>query len=173
MVSRPDLGHAFSEALCPDCVFPCGQAPGRRLRAPAQPAPQPGGGLLERICPVEPFSIVPRSLAGGCAPRLPGGDVTESAFCATWEPQTAPLREASGRDASLCETVRASPRPWTRGHCDLWSRSSDTRVPASVDEGLMPHDAEDGRRAQAAAHGSPPPGAGPRAGNGSVLCPAD
>mgnify|MGYP001644315667 FL=1 len=48
-----------------------------------------------------------------------------------------------------------------------------TRVPAPVGEGLMPHDAEDGRRAQAAAHGSPPPGAGPRAGDGSGLCPAD
>ena len=33
--------------------------------------------MLERICPVEPFFIVPRSLAGGYAPRLSGGDVTE------------------------------------------------------------------------------------------------
>ena len=43
----------------------------------ATPPPQPGGGLLERVCPVEAFSIVPRRLAGGCAPRPPGGDVTE------------------------------------------------------------------------------------------------
>ena len=42
-----------------------------------QSPPQPGGGLLERICPVGPLSIVPRRLAGGRAPRLPGGDVTE------------------------------------------------------------------------------------------------
>ena len=49
----------------------------RDLRTLAQPAPQAGGGLLERICPVEAFSIVPRSLAGGC-PTLPGRrDVTE------------------------------------------------------------------------------------------------
>ena len=50
---------------------------GRDLRALAQPPRQPGGGLLERICPVELFSIVPRRLAGGCALRLPGSDVTE------------------------------------------------------------------------------------------------
>jgi len=41
------------------------------------PPPQPGGGLLERVCPVGPFSIVPRRLAGDLVPRLPGGDVTE------------------------------------------------------------------------------------------------
>ena len=29
--------------------------------------PQPGGGLLERICPVGPLFIVPRRLAGGVA----------------------------------------------------------------------------------------------------------
>ena len=33
--------------------------------------------MLERICSVGPLFIVPRRLAGGCAPRLPGGDVTE------------------------------------------------------------------------------------------------
>ena len=51
--------------------------PNRDLRTLAQPPPQPGGGLLERVCPVEAFSIVPRRLAGGCAPRPSGGDVTE------------------------------------------------------------------------------------------------
>ena len=49
----------------------------RDLRTLAQAAPQAGGGLLKRICPVEPFSIVPRSLAGGLphtsrAPRRNG-----------------------------------------------------------------------------------------------------
>ena len=77
MVSRPGPRRALSEVLCPDCVFPCGQPPGRGLRTLAQTAPQPGGGLLERVCPVGPLSIVPRRLAGGCAPRPPGGDVTE------------------------------------------------------------------------------------------------
>ena len=49
----------------------------RDLRTLAQPAPQAGGWLLERVCPVEAFSIVPRSLAGGC-PTPPGRrDVTE------------------------------------------------------------------------------------------------
>ena len=47
------------------------------MRTLAQPAPQPGGRLLERICPVEPLFIVPRSLAGGC-PTHPGSrNVTE------------------------------------------------------------------------------------------------
>ena len=32
----------------------------------AQPAPRLGGGLLGHVCPVGPFSIVPRILAGGC-----------------------------------------------------------------------------------------------------------
>ena len=59
------------------CVFPCGRAPGRDLRALAQPPAAWRGGLLERICSVGPLFIVPRRLAGGCAPRLPGGDVTE------------------------------------------------------------------------------------------------
>ena len=44
---------------------------------PGATPPQPGGGLLEHICPVEAFSIVPRRLAGGLVPRLPGGNVTE------------------------------------------------------------------------------------------------
>ena len=77
MVPRPGPRRSVSEALCPDCVFPYSQAPGRGLRTLAQTPPQPGGGLLERVCPVGPFSIVPRRLAGGLVPRLPGGDVTE------------------------------------------------------------------------------------------------
>ena len=43
----------------------------------AQPAPQPGGRLLGRVCPVGPLSIVPRILAGGCLAPPPGDDVTE------------------------------------------------------------------------------------------------
>ena len=50
---------------CGTGAFPCSQAPSRGLRTP----PQPGGGLPERICPVGPLPIVPRRLAGGCAPR--------------------------------------------------------------------------------------------------------
>ena len=56
MVPRPGPRRSVSEALCPDCVFPYSQAPGRGLRTLAQPPPQPGGGLV---------------------PRHPGGDVTE------------------------------------------------------------------------------------------------
>ena len=83
MASRPGPGRAISEALCPNYIFTCGQAPGRGLRALAQPAPQPGGRFPERICPVEPFSIVPRSLAGGC-PTPPGRrDVTEKRILAS------------------------------------------------------------------------------------------
>ena len=77
MVPRSGPRRSVNEALCPDCAFPCSRAPDRGLRTLAQPPPQPGGGLLERVCPVEQLSIVPRSLAGGLVPRLPGGDVTE------------------------------------------------------------------------------------------------
>ena len=51
--------------------------PKPRPANPGAPPPQAGGGLLERVCPVEQLSIVPRRLAGGLVPRLPGGDVTE------------------------------------------------------------------------------------------------
>ena len=53
------------------------QDPRPRPAGPGATPPQPGGGLLERICPVGPLPIVPRRLAGGCVPRLPGGNVTE------------------------------------------------------------------------------------------------
>ena len=39
------------------------------------------GGLLERICPVGPLPIVPRSLAGGC-PTPPGRRDVKAADCA-------------------------------------------------------------------------------------------
>ncbi len=55
MVPRPGPGRAISEALCPDCAFPRGQAPGRGLRAPAQPL-RLGGRLPERICPAGPLA---------------------------------------------------------------------------------------------------------------------
>ena len=51
--------------------------PKSKFGAPAQPAPQPGGRLLGRVCPVGPLSIVPRILAGGCLAPPPGDDVTE------------------------------------------------------------------------------------------------
>ena len=51
--------------------------PKPKFGAPAQPAPQPGGRLPGRICPVGPLSIVPRVLAGGCLAPPPGDDVTE------------------------------------------------------------------------------------------------
>ena len=55
MVPRPGPRRAISKVLCPDCAFPCGQAPGRGLRALAQPL-RLGGRLPERICPVGPLS---------------------------------------------------------------------------------------------------------------------
>ena len=90
----------------------------RGLQALAQPPPQPGGGLLERICPVGPLFIVPRRLAGGCAPRPPAATSRKGAFCATWESQTAPFREASGQDAPLRKAARpssAAPAPSPAG----------------------------------------------------------
>ena len=83
MVSRPGswchglVRDAPSATLCPDCAFPCSRTPGRGLRTLAQTPRQAGGGFPERVCPVEPFSIVPRRLAGGLVPRLPGDDVTK------------------------------------------------------------------------------------------------
>ena len=115
MVSRPGPGRTFSEALCPECAFPCDRAPSRRLRVLARPPPQPGGGLLERICPVEPLSIVPRRPAGGSRPAPPGRRRNGKAQSARrGGPQAAPFREASGRDAPLREAARAAlPRgPW-------------------------------------------------------------
>ena len=81
----------------------------RDPRALAQPPPQPGGGLLERICPVGPLFIVPRSLAGGGASHASRAATSrKGAFCATWEPQTAPFREASDQDAPLRKAARPS-----------------------------------------------------------------
>ena len=108
MVSRPSPGRAISEALCPDCAFPCGQAPGRRLRVPGATPPQPGGGLLERICPVEPLFIVPRRLAGGCAPRLPGGGVTEKRILDSRGHGKAHSGGTLSRKSALC--LRVSPK---------------------------------------------------------------
>ena len=54
------------------CVFPCGRARRPRPAGPGTTPPQPGGGLLERICPVGPLFIVPRRLAGGLRPTPPG-----------------------------------------------------------------------------------------------------
>ena len=104
----------------------------RDLRTLAQAAPQAGGGLLERICPVEAFSIVPRSLAGGLphtsrAPRRDGK--AHSATAASRE------RDASlGTHAVVLETAPGqavrevtpdarSPPPARFGlnHFDAWA----------------------------------------------------
>ena len=71
------------------------QAGGERRRIPVGPgatAPQAGGRLLEHVCPVEAFFIVPRSVAGGfpaagrlfsasrrtsCCPTPPGRAVAQ------------------------------------------------------------------------------------------------
>ena len=76
MVSRPGSGRAISDPL-PRLRFSVQSGPRPRPADPGTTPPQPGGGLPERICPVESFSIVPRSLAGGLVSRLSGGDVTE------------------------------------------------------------------------------------------------
>ena len=172
MVSRPGLGRALSEALCPDCVFPCSQAPSRGLRAPAQPPPQPGGGLLERICPVGPLFIVPRRLAGGLRSTPPGRrrhgkahsarrggrrlrlSVRRRAGCAPPQGRTALLRSLGAVPR------RSGPATVTRPPPPATSRLA--RVSAPVSEDLMSHGAGDGRRARAAAHGSSQLGAGPR-----------
>ena len=90
----------------------------RDLRAPAQPAPQAGGGLLERICPVEPFPIVPRSLAGGCS-TLPGcRDVTEKRILCRRMP--SPPAEPCGRsrDARSFASISVGRWKYREGSCE-------------------------------------------------------
>ena len=134
MVSRPGPGCAISEALCPDCAFPCSQAPSRHLRVPGATPPQPGGGLLERICPVEPLSIVPRRLAGGLRSAPPGRRRNGKAHSA---------RHGSRR-------LRLSVRRRARLRLSVRRRA---RLRLSV----RPH-----ARPSLAAHGSPQSGAGPQ-----------
>ena len=94
---KPTLRGRFRRFVyTPTASFRAVGPDGRGLRALAQPPPQPGGGLLERICPVGPLFIVPRRLAGGYAPRPRAATSRKGAFCATRRPQTAPFREASG-----------------------------------------------------------------------------
>ena len=118
MVSRPSPGCAISEALCPDCAFPCSQAPDRRLRVPGATPPQPGGGLLERICPVGPLFIVPRRLAGGLRPAPPGRrghgkahsgrlGSRKSALCLRVSPKSAFCMQAATHTAPFREVRRA------------------------------------------------------------------
>ena len=74
----------------------------RDLRTLAQPAPQAGGWLLERICPVEPLSIVPRSLAGGC-PAHPGRrNVTERRILRRRPHGKAHFGAGHSRKSALC-----------------------------------------------------------------------
>ena len=66
--ARPSAQTAFFRAAGPQAEV-CGS----RHDPPAAWR----GGLLERVCPVGPLSIVPRRLADGLVPRLPDSDVTE------------------------------------------------------------------------------------------------
>ena len=154
------------------CVFPCGRTPGRDLRALAQPPPQPGGGLLERICPVGPLFIVPRRLAGGLRSTPPGRrrhgkahsarrggrrlrlSVRRRAGCAPPQGRAALLRSpgAVPRRSGLA-TVARPPPPAT---------SRLTHVPTPVSKDLMSHGARDGRRARVVAYGSSQLGPSPR-----------
>ena len=89
------------------CVFPCGRARRPRLAGPGATPPQPGGGLLERICPVGPFSIVPRRLAGGVGPASPGRRRDGKAHSA----------RRGGRRLRLSVRRRARMRLSARPHC--------------------------------------------------------
>ena len=152
MASRPSLGHAFSEALCPDCVFPCGQAPGRGLRAPAQ---------------------APRSLAGGLVPRLPGGDVTKKRILGRRLTHSAPpphgkAQSAARRLGRVRLSVRSDSKPrsagpgttrpagWrgvARAHLPSWAIFHSAPQPG----GRLPHTSRAPRRdgkAQSARRGS-------------------
>ena len=110
------------------------RAPGRGLRTLAQPPARLAGGLPGRICPVEPFSIVPRRLAGGCAPRLPGGGVTEKRILGGWGHGKAHSARHGSRRLRLSVRRRAGMRL-----------------------SVSPH-----ARPSLAAHGSSQPGTGPQ-----------
>ena len=70
---------------------------------PRNPPRSLAGGLLERICPVETFSIVPRSLAGGC-PTPPGRrDVTEKRILASGRHGKAHSGHGSSRKGAFYE----------------------------------------------------------------------
>ena len=86
------------------CVFPCGRAPGRDLRALAQPPRSLAGGLLERICPVGPLFIVPRRLAGGLRSTPPGRRRDGKAHSA--RRRGFRLRLSVRRRARLCPSAR-------------------------------------------------------------------
>ncbi len=122
MVSRSGPGRALSEALCPDCAFPCGQATGWGLRVPGATPPQLGGapdrglrvpgatppaawrGVARAHLPSwATFHSAPQA-GGGLVPRLPGGDVTEKRI----------LRDAAGRRLRLSVRVRAQNAPFRR-----------------------------------------------------------
>ena len=76
MVSRLGRGAPSARPSAQTAPFRAA-SPRPGLAGPGATPPQAGGGLLECVCPVEAFSIVPRRLAGGC-PTLPGRrDVTE------------------------------------------------------------------------------------------------
>ena len=83
----------------------------RDLRTLAQPAPQAGGWLLERICPVELLSIVPRSLAGG----LPHTSRAPQRDGKAHSAQTASRKGAFCADG-LTERRILSPPPHGKAH---------------------------------------------------------
>ena len=81
---------------------------------PGATAPQAGGRLLERICPVEAFFIVPRSVAGGfpAGGRLPH---------TSWRPGGCPALPGlpagpaiTGKTASTPPASPAQPCAWMR-----------------------------------------------------------
>ena len=131
----------------------------RDLRTLAQPAPQAGGWLLERICPVELLSIVPRSLAGGC-PTPPGRrSVTEKRILRRRPHGKAHSEPAASRKSTFCvddltekhilalATHGKVHSVWAtrwKGHSVRWpSRKSAFRVRAATQsapfrEGLQP-----------------------------------
>ena len=97
-----------------------------RLRLSVRPGPRPGpaslgatppqagGGLLERVCPVEAFSIVPRRLAGGLRPAPLGRRCDGKAqsvrsgnrrmrLCVSRSGQNAPFGEKLGQNALFRE----------------------------------------------------------------------
>ena len=105
--------------------------PRPRPAGPGTTPPQPGGGLLERICPVGPLFIVPRRLAGGLRSTPPGRRRHGKAHSA--RRGGFRLRLSVRRRARLCLSARPRGPPPQPRHRPPQVGPSDRRAPAARD----------------------------------------
>ena len=146
MVSRPGPGCALSEALCPDCAFPCSRAPGRGLRTLAQP-PAAWRGVARAHLPSWATLHSAPQAGGGLRPTPPERRRDGKAHSA----------RRGGRRLRLSVRCRAEMRPSIRSRVAPCSPGAVPRRPGPRGPRAVPRRPGD-RRARAAAHGLPQPG---------------